>query len=215
MTQPASLCPGCGAPIVFHWSSSVQTTCPHCKSIVIRTDLNLEKVGVVSDLPPDSSPIQIGTSGVYENRAFTVAGRIVYDYDEGSWNEWHVVLNTPGSEAGSAWLSDAQSQYAVTLACPAAPLPALAEVHLGDRFTWNKTTFAVTVITQARYRGVEGELPFQYWDKHGATFVDLRSTNGDFATLDFSDPEPVLYVGKMLGFEALRFKNLRAFEGWS
>jgi hypothetical protein len=215
MSQPAALCPSCGAPIVFQWSSSVQTTCAHCKSILIRTDLNLEKVGVVADLPPDSSPIQLGTSGVYENRAFTVAGRIIYDYDEGSWNEWHVVLNTAGSGAGSAWLSDAQAQYAVTLAFPAAPLPALAAIHLWDRFTWNKTEFAVTAITQARYRGVEGELPFQYWDKQGAAFVDLRSTAGDFATLDYSDVEPVLYVGKMLDFDALRMKNLRTFEGWS
>ena len=90
----------------------------------IRTDVNLEKVGVVSDLPLDSSPIQLGTSGVYENRAFTVAGRILYDYDEGSWNEWHVMLN----QGGSAWLSDAQSQYAVTFAVTADPLPALPAV---------------------------------------------------------------------------------------
>jgi hypothetical protein len=215
MSQRAALCPSCGAPIVFHWSSSVQTTCAHCKSILVRTDVNLERVGVVADLPPDSSPIQLGTTGVYENRAFTVAGRIVYDYDEGSWNEWHIVLNTAGSAVGSDWLSDAQSQYAVTLAFRADPLPALAAVHLGDRFTWNKTVFEVTAITDARYRGVEGELPFEYWDKQGATFADLRSTAGDFATLDYSDTQPVLYVGKMVDFDALQLKNLRAFEGWS
>jgi hypothetical protein len=211
MTQPVSLCPSCGAPIVFQWSSSVQTTCAHCHSILIRTDVNLERVGVVSDLPPDSSPIQIGASGVYRDRAFTVAGRIIYDYDEGSWNEWHIVLN----QDGSAWLSDAQSQYAVTLAFAAEPLPALASVRLDDRFVWNKTAFVTTAITQARYRGVEGELPFQYWDKQEATFVDLRSTGGDCATLDYSDVKPVLYLGKMVGFDALGFKNLREFEGWS
>jgi hypothetical protein len=211
MSQPAALCPSCGAPIVFHWSSSVQTTCAHCHSILIRTDLNLEKVGVVSDLPPDSSAIQLGTAGVYDNRAFTVAGRIVYDYDEGSWNEWHIVL----SQRGSAWLSDAQSQDAVTLPAQPGPLPALAAVHLGDRFTWNKVTFEATAITRARYRGVEGELPFEYWNKQAATFVDLRSPAGDFATLDYSGAEPVLYVGKMVDFDALRMKNIRAFEGWS
>ena len=211
MTQAAALCPSCGAPIVFQWSSSVQTTCAHCKSILIRTDVKLERVGVVSDLPPDSSPIQLGTSGVYENRAFTVAGRIIYDYDEGSWNEWHIVLN----QGGSAWLSDAQSQYAVTFPIQVGTLPALDAVHLGDRFTWNKVQFVATVITEARYRGVEGELPFEYWDKQGATFVDLRSTGGDFATLDYSDAEPVLYVGKMVEFEELGLKNVRAFEGWA
>ena len=210
MSKPAALCPSCGGAIVFQWSSSVQTTCPHCKSILIRTDVKLEKVGVVSDLPPDSSPIQLGTSGVYENRAFTVAGRILYDYDEGSWNEWHIMLN----QGGSAWLSDAQSQYAVTMAVHADPLPALAAVHVGDRFTWNRTVFQATAITEALYRGVEGELPFQYWDKERATFVDLRSAGGDFATLDFSDEAAALYIGRMVDFDELRLKNLRAFEGW-
>jgi hypothetical protein len=210
MTQPVALCPNCGAPILFHWSSSVQTTCPHCQSILIRTDVNLEKVGVVSDLPPDSSPIQLGTAGTYENHAFTVAGRIIYDYAEGSWNEWHIVLNN----GSSAWLSDAQSQYVVTVAFQSKPLPALASVHLGDRFTWNQIAFGVTAITTARYRGVEGELPFAYWDIQGATFVDLRSAAGDFATIDYSDSEPMLYVGKTVEFEALRLKNLREFEGW-
>ncbi|MGO4881951.1 MAG: DUF4178 domain-containing protein [Bryobacteraceae bacterium] len=209
--QPTALCPSCGAPIVFQWSSSVQTTCSHCKSILVRTDVDLKRVGVVADLPPDSSPIQIGTSGVYGNRAFTVAGRIIYDFDEGSWNEWHVVLNQGG---GSAWLSDAQCEYALTEAFQAAPLPALDEAQVGSRFTWNKTVFAVTVITRARYRGVEGELPFEYWDKQIATFVDLRSTDGGFATLDYSDAQPVLYLGRAVEFDDLKLKNLRAFEGW-
>jgi hypothetical protein len=211
MTQPAALCPSCGAPILFQWSSSVQTTCPHCRSILVRTDVKLERVGVVSDWPPDSSPIQIGASGVYQDRAFMVAGRIIYDYDEGSWNEWHIVLN----QGGSAWLSDAQCQYAVTLAFAAESLPALASVRLGDRFTWNKVAFAVTAITLARYRGVEGELPFQYWDKQKTTFVDLRSTGDDFATLDYSGSEPILYLGKTVEFDALQLKNLREFVGWS
>jgi len=208
--QRSALCPSCGAPIVFQWSSSVQTTCSHCKSILVRTDVDLKRVGVVSDLPPDTSPIQIGTSGVYGTRVFTVAGRIIYAYDDGSWNEWHVVLN----QGGSAWLSDAQSDYAVTEAFKGEQLPALAEVRVGQRFVWNKTAYEVTVITEARYRGVEGELPFEYWDKTTATFADLRSADGGFATLDYSDAEPVLYLGRAVDFDGLQLKNLRAFEGW-
>jgi hypothetical protein len=211
MSQPAALCPNCGAPITFRWSSSVQTTCPHCQSILIRTDLKLERVGVVSDLPPDSSPIQIGTSGKYEKRAFTVAGRIIYDYAEGSWNEWHIVMD----DGQSAWLSDAQSQYAVTFAAPAQSLPALDLVHLGQRFTWNKLSYTVTSITEAHYRGVEGELPFHYWNKDECTFVDLRSSSSDFATLDYSDAEPLLYLGTLVEFETLQLTNLRPLEGWS
>ena len=72
-----------------------------------------------------------------------------------------------------------------------------------------------TAITLARYRGVEGELPFQYWDKQEATFVDLRSRGDDFATLDYSGSEPILYLGKTVEFDSLQLKNLREFVGWS
>ena len=110
MTQPVANCPNCGAKIVFRWSSSVQTVCEYCKSILVRTDVDLKKVGQVADLPPDSSPIQINSEGRYGNKAFVVVGRILYEYDQGGWNEWHAMMN----DGTSAWLSDGQSEYAVS-----------------------------------------------------------------------------------------------------
>ena len=73
----------------------------------------------------------------------------------------------------------------------------------------------MSVITQAHFRGVEGELPFQYWDKDEVTFADLRSSSRKFATLDYGDTEPALYLGELVEFEDLKLKNLRQFEGWS
>ncbi|HTC64783.1 MAG TPA: DUF4178 domain-containing protein [Candidatus Saccharimonadales bacterium] len=211
MTQPVANCPNCGAKIVFQWPGSVQTVCEYCKSILIRTDLDLEKVGKVADLPPDSSPIQIGTEGVYNHQAFVAIGRIIYDYDQGSWNEWHIVMDN-----SSAWLSDAQSDYAITFAAPAGlALPATGQAKIGQQYTWEKVTYAVSSITKAHYRGVEGELPFEYWDKNDVLFVDLSSTTGKFATLDYSEKTPVLYLGQAIEFDDLNFKNLRKFEGWS
>jgi hypothetical protein len=40
------------------------------------------------------------------------------------------------------------------------------------------------------------------------------SPRGDFATVDYSDDEPVLYRGEMVDFDSLKLKNLRTFEGW-
>ena len=72
----------------------------------------------------------------------------------------------------------------------------------------------MTSLTAARYAGVEGELPFEYWDKVEVIFIDLRSHGGGFATLDYSDPQPALYIGKAVDFDDLALKNLRRFEGW-
>lgn len=211
MTQPAANCPNCGARIVFKWSSSVQTVCEYCKSILVRTDVDLKRVGQVADLPPDGSSIQLSTEGIYRNKSFVVVGRIVYEYDQGAWSEWHVMMD----DGTSAWLSDAQQEYAVSLSSKIANLPAAAKVRIGQQFTWSGQRYTVSVITPAHYRGVEGELPFQYWDKGDVTFIDLRSEAGKFATLDYSDPEPALYLGEFVEFEDLKLKNLRRFEGWS
>src|SRR5258708_20271959 len=114
----------------------------------------------------------------------------------------------------SAWLAEAQSESALWWASKARDLPAAAQVHVGQQFTWSNQRYIVSVITPAHYRGVEGELPFQYWDKTDVTFVDLRTESGKFATLDYSDPEPALYLAEFVEFDDLNLKNLRSFEGW-
>ncbi len=69
--------------------------------------------------------------------------------------------------------------------------------------------YSVAVITHALYSGVEGELPFEYWDKLRVEFVDLKGPSDRFATIDYSDTAPVLYTGEYVTFESLHLKNLR------
>jgi uncharacterized protein DUF4178 len=212
MTQPVANCPNCGAKITFQWPSSVQTVCTYCKSIIVRSDVDVKRVGQVADLPPDSSPIQLNTEGVYKNKAFVVAGRILYEYEQGGWNEWHCVMN----DGSSAWLSDAQDEFAVSFPAKVPPqsVPNNSHVQVDQQYTWNGETYIVTAITIAHYKGVEGELPFQYWDKTDVKFADCRTHTGKFATLDYSDEQPTLYLGEFVEFDDLKFKNLRQFEGW-
>lgn len=213
MSQPAAICPNCGAEIRFRWSSAVQTTCEYCKSILVRHDVNLEKVGVVADLPPDISPIQIGTEGVYRNTAFQVIGRIIYSHDVGAWNEWHLMF----SNGTSGWLSDAQGEYAVSfLSKPEHGwLPAREQVQRGIELQQQGVRLSVTTLTEANYEGVEGELPFQYWDKERCWFADLRSIDGRFATIDYTEEPPLLFLGEFVEFDALRLAYLKEFEGWT
>jgi len=195
----------------FRWSGAVQTTCEFCHSILVRTDIDLKKVGQVADLPQDASPIQIGTEGQFQNRSFLVVGRIVYEYDQGAWNEWHVVYN----DGKSGWLADAQLEYDISFATPpAAPLPKLNQIARDAVFHWDNREYIVTSVTQAHYKGVEGELPFEYWDKQDMVFADLRTHTGEFATIDYSEDPPLLFLGRPVEFDDLHFKNLRLFEGW-
>jgi len=196
--------------VELRWSGAVQTTCSFCKSILVRQDLNLEHVGFVGDLPADASPIQITTEGTYAGKTFTVVGRIIYEYVNGGWNEWHIIF----SDGVSGWLSDAQLEYAVSFLRPIGNLLHPGVVNRGEKFNWENAQYEVSVITRAHYRGVEGELPFQYWNKQEAVFADLRSTDERFATIDYSQQPPALYIGVAVDPATLQLKNLREFEGW-
>ncbi len=216
MSTPASNCPSCGAPVTFRWSSAAQIVCPFCHSILLRTDLDLKKVGVVADLPPDPSPIQLLTEGTFKGKKFQVIGRIIYEYEQGGWNEWHIVF----SDGTSGWLADAQLQYEISfLVQPQQALPTATEIeHVAPcSFTmrYGNDTMYATTMTVANYKGMEGELPFPFYGKSDMLFADLRSTGRAFGTIDYSDATPVLFMGEWVEFDELQLKNLRQFEGWS
>lgn len=203
-------CPQCGAPVQFQFAQAVQTVCTFCQSILVRHDVDLEAVGKVADPLVDSSPIQIGTEGVYANKPFVVVGRIVYEYDGGRWNEWHCVF----SDSTSGWLSDAQLEYAFTiLVAQGGDLP--KGPSAGRQVLINGVNYTITSQTMARYVGVEGELPFEYWDKSNCLFVDLKTETAQFATLDYSEQYPLVFTGYQVDYDDLKLKNVKQFEGWT
>jgi hypothetical protein len=215
MTSPGAACPNCGAPVTFMYAQAVQTTCAYCRGVLVRHDVDLALVGVQSSLlPEDASPLQIGTEGHWRGKGFTVVGRIAYAYELGRWNEWHLSL----SDGGSAWLSDAQLEFAITRVRPNESLPAADDLRLNRKFRWDGVSYRMSVRTNARYVGVEGELPFEYHPEAAVecVFVDLRGVDGpNLATIDYSDDPPTLFTGEFVDARTLAFKNLRSFEGWA
>jgi hypothetical protein len=214
MTAPAprtAACPNCGAPVRFLWAQAVQTTCVYCKAVLVRHDLDLETVGKQATFPETGSPIQIGTEGKWRGKSFLVVGRLAYAFPRGRWNEWHCRLN----DGNTAWLSDAQLEYAMTVAVvPDGKMPDPRAVYIGETFRWGGHEYEVSTVTHAHYIGTEGELPFTSFTRETCLFVDLQNDQGALATADYSDTDPVLYVGEYCTFEDLQFSNLRTFEGW-
>src|SRR3989454_7242098 len=117
MSERVANCPNCGAPIKFLWSSAVQTTCEFCHSILVRRDVDLQRVGEVADLPPDSSPIQIASEGVYAGKPFVVVGRILYEYEQGGWNEWNIIFNDSRRDRKSTRLNSSHLVISYAVFC--------------------------------------------------------------------------------------------------
>jgi hypothetical protein len=214
VTAPAATrfaCPTCGAPISFLWAQAVQTTCDFCKSVLVRTGLDLEKVGQQADFPATASPVQIGMQGRWGQRNFTVVGRLTYEWARGRWNEWYLRL----SDGTGAWLSDAQLEYALTTeVAPGKPLPDPMSLSVGDTVATDRHRFVVTNITLAEYVGTEGELPFATGARALCTFVDLLTMDGTFATLDGSETPPLLFMGDYVTWDEMAPQGAREFEGW-
>ncbi|MCC9004069.1 MAG: DUF4178 domain-containing protein, partial [Candidatus Competibacter sp.] len=199
--------------IMFQSAVSILTVCAYCKSTLIRHDLELENIGTMAELLPDPSPIQLGTEGTYRKTRFTVVGRIQLRYGQGIWNEWYLLFD---NQRGG-WLGETLGNYAVTfLIQPPEPLPLFSTLHAGANVTLKGRAFQVTNIESARCIAGEGELPIRVGPGYDASVVDLQAAGNTFATLDYSENPPLVFVGEQVRFDDLKLSRLRTIApvGW-
>ena len=215
-------CPSCGAPVRFRSAASFHAVCEFCRSTLVRHGDALENLGRMAELLEDASPLQLGTEGVYRGVHFAIVGRIQLRYASGVWNEWYLLFD----DSRGGWLSDANGEYLLSfLTPPAAPLPAFDALQPGQRLSLGRREFAVSDIEQALCLAGEGELPFAFGAGYAAPLADLREVlpekaaakktaaklpSAAFATLDYSESPPLLFVGEVLPFDSFRFTQLRA-----
>ncbi len=205
-------CPSCGANVTFQSGVSIMAVCEQCQSTIVRHDLEVEAVGRMATLQPDGSPLQIGSRGVHRDAAFTVVGRIQLRYDRGIWNEWHLLF----ADGKSGWLGEAQGTYAVSFRVEAAQeLPSFESLKSFKTIELQGQRFQVENIESAHCIAGQGELPFQIEGGYDAPVADLLGDQAAFATIDYSEDEPLLFVGRYVDFDDLRLTNLREFNGWT
>ncbi len=198
-------CPSCGAPVVFKSAASIFAVCEYCQSTLVRHDEALEDIGKMAALVEDRSPLQLGTEGVWQGLHFALIGRIQLKYSQGLWNEWHLLFD----DMRTGWLSEAGGEYVLTfLHQVQEPLPPVKELQAGQRFVMASRPWTVTDIEEAECVAGQGELPFKVGAGYAAPVVDLRSGD-NFASLDYSEEPPLLFVGSPVTLKSLRLSNLR------
>ena len=198
-------CPSCGAPVVFKSASSILAVCEYCQSTLVRHDQALEDIGKMAALVEDRSPLQLGAEGSYKGVHFALIGRIQVKYDQGTWNEWHLLFD----DMRTGWLSEAGGEYVLTFAQYVEDrLPELVELKVGQRFVLASQTWTVSNIEQAECVAGQGELPFKVGAGYPVVAVDLRN-QANFATLDYSETPPLFFVGEAVNFKSLKMSNLR------
>src|SRR5262249_21933205 len=132
-------------------------------------------------------------------------------WEQGGWNEWYCVFD----DGRAGWLGEAAGEYTLSFETPVAePLPAWKALQPGAEVTLRGVAFEVTDVREAQVVGGAGEPPFRVgsgWTTRGA---DLRDDTARFATLDYSDEAPKVYLGEAVELPALKLRGLREFEGW-
>ena len=203
-------CPSCGAEVQFKSAASAVAVCTFCRGTVLRDGASAANMGKLSEILDDYSPIQLGTTGAWKAKQFTVLGRLRLKYADGAWNEWSIEFQdgTPG------WLSDASGQYIVTRrAANARPPVAMDQLQVGRSIVVNKQQYAVTDARKCVCIGGEGELPEPARDGKEFLSVDLRVVGGNgFITFDYSDDPASVYAGEASARGDLKFGNLRSDE---
>jgi len=172
-------CPNCGAPVEFAWASSVQAVCVYCKSILVRTDVDVKKVGEVGDLPNDASRFRSAP------RVFT---KISGSSSPGASS---TNMRTADGTSGTSSSTTAQADGSLTrnLNTPSQPsfkIPAPFPV-LTRSISANNSVGAICSMSHIAYASTLQRCgrttSFQYWDKEDCFFADLRATAGRFGTM--------------------------------
>src|SRR5215471_5611743 len=207
----AVICPSCGAKVVFQSAASVLAVCEYCKSTLVRRDLDLENVGRMAELQKDGTPLQLRAEGSYCRIHFAVVGRIQLRYGQGLWNEWYLLFD----DLRGGWLGEAQGTYAVSFLTEISqPLPPFEELKAGQHLIIRDRTFEVRELQSASCIGGEGELPFRVGPGYEAPVADLLGEENRFATIDYSEVPPLVFLGEYVEFDQLRLSGLREFDGW-
>ncbi|PTY05129.1 hypothetical protein DB347_16785 [Opitutaceae bacterium EW11] len=205
-------CPSCGAPVNFVSGTTAFAVCQHCRSMVVRNDLKLEAIGEMAELPPDLSPLQIGTRGRWQDLGFTLLGRVRLAWEQGSWTEWYSEFD----DGRRGWVAETQGFFELSLLHSGEGAPtSMPTAKAGSRLSYAGKSWRVVDRKEVALVSAEGELPFVARPGETHVALDLAGPAGEFGSIERHEDGVSLYVGGSAFFSELHLANLKAVPGWS
>lgn len=198
MSNLQAFCPSCGAPITFKRGGSIVVVCEYCRSVVSRADRLLTDLGKVAELMETGSPLQVGLRGAYQNISFELTGRAQLGHQAGGmWDEWYAAF----SDGRWGWLAEAQGRFYLTFHKQLSPqtlVPSYADLHPGQQLPTASGAVTLTVAEKgiATSISAQGEIPYKLTPGEQHAYIDLAGPRGEFATYDYSEAPPLLFIGR-------------------
>ena len=198
-------CPGCGAPVEFRSAQSTHAVCAYCQSTVVRNGEVLSRVGKMAEVFDDHSPLQLFATGKFNDRNFTLIGRLQFKTDDGSWAEWNALFD----DGQTGWLAEDNGAY--VFAFPTynqSDLPAAERFVVGVNTVLNGEPFNVASKQQAMLISAQGELPKLPPLGQKFTVVELRGDD-EVLSIDYGSAPPAVSRGTAVQLDDLQLKGLR------
>ncbi len=197
-------CPSCGAPITFRFAGAAAQVCSHCKFVVARTDRNLVAVGRMADLVEIPSPLQLNTTGRWNNEPFVVDGRVQLDRAGAPGAPWQEFFLAFPQSGRWCWVAYAQGRWYSTseVPLPQSGLPPHSSLRAGQNIELpGYGAWTVAEVGQRRVISGEGEMPHVAAPNVPTGYADIAGPNGAFGTIDYGDGrniQPKLYLGRQI-----------------
>ena len=207
-------CPACGAPVSFKTGSSIVVVCDQCQSVVARTDRALEDLGKVAEIVDTGSPLALGLKGTNHHVSFELTGRAQLGHEAGGkWDEWYAAF----ADGRWGWLAEAQGRFYLTfeLSFPErGSLPSFEALQLGHPVAAIPLSVPLVVAEkgQARTISAKGEIPWRVVPNETYAYADLSGPGQSFATIDYSETPPLVFVGKEVTLAELGLAGKAAAE---
>ena len=182
-------CPSCGAPIEFKIGGSIVVVCDYCRTVVARGDRAVEDLGKVAALIDTGSPLRRDLPGKYHGVGFRIVGRTQMRHQAGGvWNEWYAAFD----DGRWGWLAEAAGKFYVTFTTAMTNLPSFDVIQVGGRMG----DLVVAEVGTATVISGEGEIPWRVEPNSTYDYADLSGPQGKFATIDYSEDQPLFFAGR-------------------
>ncbi|OYU45397.1 MAG: hypothetical protein CFE44_07750, partial [Burkholderiales bacterium PBB4] len=163
------------------------------------------RLGKMAEVFDDHSPLQLFATGKFNERNFTLIGRLQFKTDEGTWAEWNAFFD----DGQTGWLAEDNGAY--VFAFPTdnkSELPPAERFVVGANTSINGKPFSVASKQQAMLISAQGELPKLPPLGEKFTVVELRGDN-DVLSIDYGSIPPLVSRGAAVQLDDLQLKGLK------
>jgi len=197
--------------------------CDFCRSSVLRRDDGLTLAGVSARVPETLTPLQLGTTGRFEDLGFELIGRVGWQWRDdaglvgGQWTEWQTLF----TDDSTGWLAEAMGRHTMFRALEPLPshpiVPALVAgdaIEPGGEVMIAGAAFRIADARAATAVGSDGQLPFAVPAGEPLINIDLAGTDGRVVCLQKHGRDVTAWIGRAVMLQALEPKRLRRLDGW-